>query len=179
MKYIRYIHEYGKELNLVNHQFVFALETRYPTNQPVYYATCDDSSDTSNVIELTESRFISDMKSEWIQRIKSIRFRIETGGINLNGAEIATTRESQAMITGAVTAAILDEEYELNWSTMTDDFITLNAQEVIGIGQVVRAHVQACFDNQKDLIAAVRQANTINDIKDINILSGWPSSNVS
>ena len=103
--------------------------------------------------------------------IATARYARETAGTNVNGVTIDTGRDSQALITGAALAAMLDENYSLNWKTESG-FIHLTAPEIIAVAQAVRAHVQACFDREGELVALVDAAETKEDLDEIII--SWP-----
>lgn len=103
--------------------------------------------------------------------IAAARYAAETTGTVVNGILIDTGRDSQALITGAAVAAMLDENYSLNWKT-TAGFIHLTAPEIIAVAQAVRAHVQSCFDREAELCALVDAAKTAEDLDEIII--SWP-----
>lgn len=53
-------------------------------------------------------------------------------------------------------------------------FITLDAMTVIGLAQAIRAHVQACFDNEAALSAAIDAAEDHDALESIDVEAGWP-----
>lgn len=103
--------------------------------------------------------------------IAASRYARETAGVTVDGFMVDTGRDSQALITGAALAAMLDENYSLNWKTDAG-FIHLSAPEIIAVAQAVRAHVQACFDREGELVALVDTAETKEDLDEIII--SWP-----
>lgn len=114
---------------------------------------------------------LEELKAQKKAEIAAARFAAETAGTTVNGVTIDTGRDSQALITGAALAAMLDENYSLNWKT-TSGFIHLTAPEIIAVAQSVRAHVQACFDREGELVALVDAAKTAEDLDEIII--SWP-----
>jgi hypothetical protein len=98
------------------------------------------------------------------------RYERETAGIVLNGMNIDTGRDSQGLITGAVVQAMLDPSYTLNWKTPVG-FVQLSAVQIIGIATAVRAHVQACFDREAALLAAIQNGSFIPEM----LAEGWPA----
>ena len=100
--------------------------------------------------------------------IAAARYEAETAGTTVNGVTIDTGRDSQALITGAALAAMLDSEYSLNWKT-TSGFIHLSAPEIIAVAQAVRAHVQTCFDREGELVALVDAAQTAEELDAIEV----------
>lgn len=112
-----------------------------------------------------------ELKAQKKAEIAAARYAVETAGATVNGVLIDTGRDSQALITGAALAAMLDENYSLNWKT-ENGFIHLTAPEIIAVAQAVRAHVQKCFDREGELVALVDAAETKEDLDEIII--SWP-----
>lgn len=133
-------------------------------------ATIEDKGDYYEVVALPEPTF-DELKAQKKAEIASARYEREIAGVEVNGITIDTGRDSQAMITGAALAAVIDGEYSLNWKTPTG-FIHLTAPEIIAVAQAVRAHVQACFDREAKLCALVDAAETPEDLDEIII--SWP-----
>lgn len=100
--------------------------------------------------------------------IAAARYEAETAGTTVNGVLIDTGRDSQALITGAALAAVIDDNYSLNWKTETG-FVHLTAPEIIAVAQAVRAHVQGCFDREGELVALVDAAQTAEELDAIEI----------
>lgn len=109
-----------------------------------------------------------ELKAQKKAAIAAARFAAETAGTVVNGVLIDTGRDSQALITGAALAAMLDENYSLNWKTASG-FIHLSAPEIIAVAQAVRAHVQMCFDREGELVAQVDAAQDAEELDAIEI----------
>lgn len=105
-----------------------------------------------------------------ISAIAERRYAEETKGITVSGSAIKTDRESQALITGAVLAATIDPSYVCQWKT-SGGFITLDAAAIIGVATAVRNHVQACFNREAELIAAIEDETYTSDM----LNEGWPA----
>lgn len=114
---------------------------------------------------------LDELKAQKKAEIASARYEREIAGVEVNGITIDTGRDSQALITGAAVAAVLDDDYSLNWKTEAG-FVHLTAPEIIAVAQAVRAHVQACFDREGELVALVDAAETKEDLDEIII--SWP-----
>lgn len=97
------------------------------------------------------------------------RWQAEVAGITANGMQVDTGRDSQALITGAAVSAMLDPDYNVHWKTAAG-FVDLNAEQIIGLASTVRAHVQACFDREAELLAAL-DAGTFTEAM---LEQGWP-----
>jgi len=101
------------------------------------------------------------------------RYQAETGGTNVNGMQVNTDRESQALMTGAAVSAMLDSGYSVRWKT-ADGFVLLNAEQLIGLSSAVRAHVQACFDREAELLGAIVDGTYTAALLE----EGWPNEQV-
>lgn len=101
--------------------------------------------------------------------IAARRYQAETSGTIVNGMLLDTGRDSQALVTGAALAATLDQNYVCKWKTI-EGFFELSAQQIIGIASTMRAHVQACFDREAELLAALEAGTFTDDQLD----QGWP-----
>lgn len=101
----------------------------------------------------------------------AVRFVHETRGISVEGLAIETTRDSQALIASTGLSAILDSEYGCNFKTL-NGFVEVRATQILAITKAVRAHVQACFDRELDLLRAVEAGN----YTDTMLNEGWPDS---
>jgi len=104
------------------------------------------------------------LKADKKAEIANARWQTETGGITLNGVDIATDRESQALLTGAVLKAQDDPNYVVNWKARNGWF-QLDAATLIAIADAVRAHVQACFDKEKQLQEQIDVAETAAELE--------------
>lgn len=101
------------------------------------------------------------------------RYQAETAGITVDSMTIDTGRDSQALITGAALAAMLDPAYTCSWKTQAG-FIELTAEQIIALAQAVRAHVQACFDREADLLEALASGT----FTDAMLEEGWPNESL-
>jgi hypothetical protein len=104
------------------------------------------------------------------QFIAARRYQAEVSGIVFGGMKIDSGRDSQGLITGATLASMLDPSYVCHWKT-PEGFVELNAAMLAAVSQAVRAHVQACFNRERELAEAV-DADTYTDAM---LEEGWPT----
>lgn len=102
--------------------------------------------------------------------LKARRDQAIAAGITVSGMAVATDDLSQQRITGAALAASLDGDYSVNWKTEAG-FVELSAAQVLAVAQAVRAHVQACFDREAELLPLIEAAD---DPASVEIDGGWP-----
>jgi UTP-glucose-1-phosphate uridylyltransferase len=105
------------------------------------------------------------------QIIASERYRREGLGIVVGSMAIETSRDSQALIASTGLSAILDPEYRCNFKTL-NGFVEIGAEQILAIAKAVRAHVQACFDRELELLRAI-EAGTYTDEM---LKESWPDS---
>jgi hypothetical protein len=107
---------------------------------------------------------------QWADQIAGRRFVAETSGTTIDGMPIDTGRDSQGLITGAALQAMIDSSYSLHWKTSAG-FVELTAQQILGVATAVRAYVQACFNREADLLAAVADGSIMQGM----VEEGWPT----
>ena len=107
---------------------------------------------------------------EMAGNIAARRYQAEISGIIVNGMHLPTDRDSQALVTGAALAAVIDPAYRCQWKT-SEGFVDLTAPQIIALASTMRAHVQACFDREAELLAAL-EAGTYTDEQ---LDQGWPA----
>ncbi|WP_395589415.1 DUF4376 domain-containing protein [Pseudomonas sp. TR47] len=106
---------------------------------------------------------------DWPALIAARRFLAETGGAVVEGLTVNTERDSQSLLTGAAFAASLDPDYRIKWKTASG-FVELTGDQVIALATAVRAHVQACFDREAELLSAVADGSITVEMLE----QGWP-----
>ncbi|MFM7346764.1 MAG: DUF4376 domain-containing protein [Tagaea sp.] len=117
-----------------------------------------------------QPRSLADAKTSRLAELATLRFARETGGV----AGFRTDRESQSLIVGAALAATLDPGYTVEWKTGAG-WATLNAAQLLAAAQAVRAHVQACFSNERALGAAIEAAGDLQAVLAVDLGQGWPA----
>lgn len=108
---------------------------------------------------------------DWPAVIADRRWRAEVAGIDVGGIHVDTDDRSKLLINGAAVEAMLDPEYLMRWKTH-GGFVELTAAEVITVARAVRAHVQACFNREAELLAALAAETFTSEMLD----QGWPAS---
>lgn len=125
-----------------------------------------ESDDAPQLID----RPVDTSPERYARDIAARRYQAETAGITVNGMALPTDRDSQALVTGAALAAVIDPNYTCQWKT-TGGFVNLAAQQIIALASAMRAHVQACFDREAALIDALNAGTYTDD----QLNQGWPA----
>lgn len=118
----------------------------------------------SEIAEYQQAR-----SAEIAETIAARRYEAETAGIDVAGMHVDTDDRSKLLINGAAVEAMLDPDYQMQWKT-PDGFVELTGAQVIGVARAVRAHVQACFDREAELLAALGAGTFEPGMLD----EGWP-----
>lgn len=131
-------------------------------------------SDTANIGDMWDGESFSTPEKtvtleEKIAELAALRYNKETAGITVNGSEILTDRESQAMLSGAYCACLIDPARIIDFKG-ANGWIQLSASEITIIAAAVADHVQACFTRENELSVLLQS-----DI-DTDITTGWPGS---
>jgi len=100
------------------------------------------------------------------------RWQVETGGITVAGAAIDTSRESQAMITGAYAYSQANPSETISYKAISG-WVTIDAATMTAIATAVGAHVQACFAAEASAAAEI-EAGTITTTAEIDA-ADWPA----
>lgn len=101
-------------------------------------------------------------------RIAARRYKAEIAGIVINDMQINTDDRSKLLINGAALEATIDPAYVMQWKTPAG-FVELAGAQVIGIARAVRAHAQACFDREAELLAKLESGVLTDEM----IEEGW------
>ncbi|WP_447745129.1 DUF4376 domain-containing protein [Pseudomonas nicosulfuronedens] len=101
--------------------------------------------------------------------IAARRYQAEIAGILVNGMQLDTGRDSQALVTGAALAALIDSAYTCQWKT-AEGFVELDADQIIAMSSAMRAHVQECFDREAELHTYLAAGTFVESM----LNEGWP-----
>lgn len=112
-------------------------------------------------------------KEEKTERLSAKRYAIETGGITVSGATVATDRESQGLIDGAARLAACEPDETIKFKAVTG-WVTLDAATMDAIAVAVGRHVRQCFAREAELAALIEAATTQQELDAVNIETGWP-----
>ncbi len=105
------------------------------------------------------------------QRIAARRYQAQVAGTTLDNMPVDTSTDSQALITGAALAAVLDSAYVCRWKMADGTRVELDAKMIIAVASAVRDHIQACYDREDQLLTAVADGTFTDAMLD----QGWPA----
>ena len=113
---------------------------------------------------------------EWrLKELAAQRYNVECGGITVPGiGHVATDRQSQSMITGALTYVTMVSAQTIDWKLTDGTFVTITLPQVQELASAVGGHVQTCFAHEHTLKQMITHASTDDDIHSVDISFGWP-----
>lgn len=116
---------------------------------------------------------IEEVKAQKIADLAKHRYRIETGGITVNGIAVVTDRESQALLTGAWCRVQQDPSVVINWKGQ-NGWVQLDAETVEALAVATSTHIEACFITEKFHAEAIAALETLDEIIVYDFTTGWP-----
>lgn len=116
----------------------------------------------------TAADLAAEAKERARNAITARRDQAMKAGTTVGSVTIATDDVSQARIIGAAGAAMDDPDMTLNWKCTGGQFYALDAATILAVARAVRAHVQACFDREAELLADLAAGEPY------DIDAGWP-----
>lgn len=116
---------------------------------------------------------IEELKYRRISELASIRYQHETSGITLNGVSIRTDRESQGLINGAWSTAQIKPAVIIDFKG-ANDWVEINATQIIEIASAVSDYVQACFRAERLHTEAIAALETSEAVAAYDLTTGWP-----
>ncbi|EHJ8504963.1 DUF4376 domain-containing protein [Salmonella enterica subsp. diarizonae serovar 47:k:z53:[z84]] len=96
-------------------------------------------------------------------KLADIRYRKETGGIELEGLKILTDRESQAQLTGAYQSLASGLITQTDWKA-ADGWMTVTKEQIEPVARAVAVHVAKCFAAEKLVSEQIRRSDSPENI---------------
>lgn len=112
------------------------------------------------------------MKHEKRNEIANARYNAEIKGVQHGNMFIRTDRESRLALIELYNKAQGGEGYGCSFKAINGWF-NITAEDIIVINDLIRQHVQNCFDVENYLIQQVEQATTVEEIESINVESAF------
>lgn len=109
---------------------------------------------------------------QYQQAVSAKRYEQEMKGIVINGLTLETTDRSKTLLNGAALRATLDPTHVRRWKVSADIWVDLDAATLIEAAVAVDNYVQACFDREDELLAAIADGSFTPDMLE----TGWSVS---
>ncbi len=114
------------------------------------------------------------LRSYLLQEVKQKREAVETRGVDYNGHTFASDRQSRQSVIETLEYALDQDSFSATWKT-SDGFMTgVAAADLKAVRDKIAQLRQAAFDNEATLATEINAAATIQELKAVDITSGWP-----
>ncbi len=116
---------------------------------------------------------LADGKTQLLGQLAAYRYDKEVAGIDANGTQVKTDRESQATLTGAYTASVINPAITINWKAADGSWVSLDAAQISALASAVITHVQSCFSKEQSIATAINGATTLAQLRAIDFDTLW------
>jgi hypothetical protein len=110
--------------------------------------------------------------------ITNKRYEVEVGGVVISNNTYATDRESQTKYVAVavdISQQINVNAWSITWKTNDNQFVNLNANQMLQVISGVRQHVQNCYDKEAEYYQLIDAANT-STLQSTDFSAGWTSN---
>lgn len=132
---------------------------------------------------------LSELKAKLWDLTKYVRSRYEYGGVQVNGYWFHTDTESRIKHTNmdmdakaAIGSGALPTDnfeiagYDIPWTTMANTSVVLTNELVMNVATAIKILDLLIYPYSQSLRAQIDSANSKEDLEQINIWTGWPST---
>ena len=111
-----------------------------------------------------DPRSLQDLKGARWAEVRRERDRAEFDGFTWDGSRFDSDALSQQRITGAVTLAMMNSAFSIDWTLADNTVRTLNAADMIAVGVALGQHVNACHERARVLRGEIDGAEMVGDV---------------
>ena len=111
-----------------------------------------------------DPRSLQDFKDARWAEVRRERDSAEFGGFTWDGSRFDSDALSQQRITGAVTLAMMNSAYLVDWTLADNTVRSLNAADMIAVGVALGQHVNACHERGRVLRGEIEVALTAEEL---------------
>jgi hypothetical protein len=112
-------------------------------------------------------------RAQLLDRVAEKRWKVETGGIEINDIKVSTDRQSQAMITQTVAGLNLvnatDAPIEKVKFKADSGFVELTPEQIAYIGMCVTRHVEKCYALEAELCEEILTAPDLEALRAVDL----------
>ena len=117
--------------------------------------------------------YVADRKTAKLAELADFRWSKEVGGITIDGMVIETTDRSKTLVTGALMMAQANPAATFQFKTTDNQYVQIDAAQMIGVYQAIGAHVQTCFAREQEVAALINALETAQEVIDFDIAGAW------
>lgn len=114
-----------------------------------------------------DARSLQEVKDAKWEFIKLARSNAEYSGFTWDGSTFDSDATSQSRITGAVTLAMLNPSFSIDWVLADNSVRTLSNVDMVQVGMALGKHVATQFVKGAALRARIESAATISEVESV------------
>ena len=115
-----------------------------------------------------DPRSLQDLKDARWAEVRRERDSAEFDGFSWDGSRFDSDALSQQRITGAVTLAMMNSAFSIDWTLADNTVRTLDAADMIAVGSALGQHVNACHERARVLRGEIDGATDLEEIRPVN-----------
>lgn len=113
-------------------------------------------------------------RAHLLEELKAKRHEVETRGVSYEGHTFGSDAESRQSVVETLEYALDQDSFSTVWKT-SDGFMTdVTAADLKAVRDKIASLRQAAFDNEATLATEINAAATIDELKAVDVTSGWP-----
>lgn len=138
----------------------------------------DDYDLVQAAIEAYPTRYAEEvLKPKMKREATDLRKATQLKPVNFNGLSLETDVVTISLITAA--AYLMDANPNSAqtrlWKVNEDDWVELDRNTLVAMGEAIANYVQTCFQREKELRDQITAATTIEELAPIDVTTGWPA----
>jgi Domain of unknown function (DUF4376) len=114
------------------------------------------------------------LKAAMATRVQDVRRSSETNGMQFGGNIIATDVGSQVKLVAALLHTHNDPSFSTIWKTLDNKYLELDAEGISDTCAAMLAYVQSCYKWEQSMLASIKSAQTIEELKAIDLRADKP-----
>lgn len=111
--------------------------------------------------------------ARWAE-VKAKREAVQNGGCDTPAGRVQSDPDSRGLINGAVTMAMIDPDFLLDFTLANNATVALDGPAMIAVGQAVGSFVATAHAVAVTKRAAIDAATTLAAVAEVDLEAGWP-----
>lgn len=129
------------------------------------------------VQEPIPQKSLEEMKALLLEAVTDQRWRVETGGLDVNGVLVSTGLDDQNRIASVLAAAQIAGIASVDFKSASG-WVTLSVAELAQTAGMIAQHVQSCFSAERRHHEAIDQLTTVEAVEGYDVSQLWPVAKV-
>lgn len=136
----------------------------------------EDFETIQSILDSYDTAYVEVLKPRMLKEVTDIRWEKQQIVPDFGGAPLPADDITVGRIIAAL--ELMDRNEDLprtrNWKVTEGVWAELSYETLNAMGRAIGMHIQACFDNEKALFEDITEAETVTELLEIDVNSGWP-----